>query len=139
VYLTVLGYEFEFDETLVDAPPDEVRRQVRAYERGDRRDFSLPVAVPDDAGLTGRVMRAMSEIPYGETRTYGDIACRLGTSPVAVGGACGRNPLPLVVPCHRVVGADSLGGFSAAGGVAAKAALLAHERGQPVQRTLPEV
>ena len=88
------------------------------------------------ASFTGRVMRAMAEIPYGETRTYGDLATVIETSAVAVGGACGRNPLPLVVPCHRVVGAGSLGGFSAAGGVPAKEALLAHERGTPVQQTL---
>jgi methylated-DNA-[protein]-cysteine S-methyltransferase len=73
-------------------------------------------------------MDAMAAIPYGETRTYGDLAADLDTSPVAVGGACGRNPVPLVVPCHRVVGHDGLGGFSAEGGVDLKRALLAHER-----------
>jgi methylated-DNA-[protein]-cysteine S-methyltransferase len=131
---TLLGHPFDLDETLVDAPPETLERQLREYERGDRREFSLSVAFPDS--FTGRTMRAMAAIPYGETRTYGDLARAVETSPVALGGACGRNPLPVVVPCHRVVGADSLGGFSAAGGVAAKAALLAHERGAPVQRTL---
>jgi methylated-DNA-[protein]-cysteine S-methyltransferase len=134
VHLHVLGYAFDLDESRVDASADEIRRQVREYERGDRRDFSLSVDFPDS--FTGRVMRAMAAVPYGETRTYGDLARTIDTSAVAVGGACGRNPLPLVVPCHRVVGVDSPGGFSAAGGVAAKEALLAHERGAPIQRTL---
>ena len=132
--LTVFGYPFDIDERLVDAPGREIRRQVREYERGDRRDFDLAVDVPDS--FTGRVMDAMAAIPYGETRSYGDLAREVDTSAVAVGGACGRNPIPILVPCHRVVGADSLGGFSAEGGVAAKERLLAHERGGSVQRTL---
>jgi methylated-DNA-[protein]-cysteine S-methyltransferase len=134
--LSVLDHAFDLDECLVDAPADELRRQLREYERGDRRTFSLPISFPDS--FTGSVMRAMADVPYGETRTYGTLARRLDTSPVAVGGACGRNPLPVVVPCHRVVGADAVGGFSAAGGVAAKEALLAHERDAsvPVQTTL---
>ncbi|WP_380679190.1 methylated-DNA--[protein]-cysteine S-methyltransferase [Salinigranum sp. GCM10025319] len=132
--LTVFGYPFDIDERLVDADVEEIRRQVREYERGDRRGFDLAVDVPDS--FTGRVMEAMAAIPYGETRSYGDLAREIDTSPVAVGGACGRNPIPILVPCHRVVGADSLGGFSAEGGVAAKERLLAHERGGSVQRTL---
>ena len=132
--LVLLDYPFTLAEALVDVSPAELREQVAAYARGERRDFALTVDYPDS--FTGRVMRAMAAIPYGETRTYGDLAATLGTSAVAVGGACGRNPLPVVVPCHRVVGSDSLGGFSANGGVAAKRALLALERGEPRQRTL---
>jgi methylated-DNA-[protein]-cysteine S-methyltransferase len=132
--LDVVGYTFEVDAGRVDVSPGELRRQVAAYARGERRDFSLTVDYPDS--FTGRVMRAMAAIPYGETRTYGDLAAGLGTSAVAVGGACGRNCLPIVIPCHRVVGSDSLGGFSASGGVAAKRALLAHERDEPRQQPL---
>jgi methylated-DNA-[protein]-cysteine S-methyltransferase len=132
--VTVFGFAFDLDETLVAVAPDDLRRAVAAYERGERRDVPVPVSYPE--GFTGRVMRAMAAIPPGETRSYGTLAGDLDTSAVAVGAACGRNPLPLVVPCHRVVGSDSVGGFSAAGGVAAKRALLAHERGDPVQRTL---
>ncbi|MFC6837213.1 methylated-DNA--[protein]-cysteine S-methyltransferase [Halomarina ordinaria] len=124
--LSVLGSTLDLDERFVDAPPETVREQVTEYERGERRAFDLPLAFPD--GFTGRVMRAMCEIPYGETRTYGDLATALGTAPVAVGGACGRNPLPLVVPCHRVVASDGgLGGYSAADGVACKRRLLDFE------------
>ena len=124
--VTVLGYDFDIDADRVREPRSAVRRQAREYERGERRTFDLEVGFPES--FTGRVMEAMAAIPYGETRTYGELAAELGTSPVAVGGACGRNPVPLVVPCHRVVGADSLGGFSSEGGVGAKRALLAHER-----------
>jgi len=122
---TLLGGTLDIDETLVDASVDEIDRQIREYERGERRAFDLEVAFPDS--FTGRVMEVMAEIPFGETRTYGDIAADLETAPVAVGQAAGRNPVALVVPCHRVVGADSLGGYSAAGGVTLKEALLTHE------------
>jgi methylated-DNA-[protein]-cysteine S-methyltransferase len=124
--VSLFGYTLDVDASRIDATAVEIRRQVREYERGERRAFDLSVAVPDD--FTGRVMEAMRAIPYGETRTYGELAAELDTSPVAVGGACGRNPVPVVVPCHRVVGVDGLRGFSADGGVEAKRALLDHER-----------
>ncbi|USZ67998.1 methylated-DNA--[protein]-cysteine S-methyltransferase [Halorussus salilacus] len=121
----VRGHEFDIEAERIDAPGDEIREQIREYAAGDRRAFDLPVAVPDD--FTGEVMVAMRSIPYGETRTYGELAGQLNTAPVAVGGACGRNPVPIVVPCHRVVGAGSLGGYSASGGLDAKERLLALE------------
>jgi methylated-DNA-[protein]-cysteine S-methyltransferase len=113
------------DETLIDASPAEIRRQIRAYERDARTDFSLDVTIPDS--FTGEVMAAMQRIPLGETRTYGEIAADLDTAPVAVGQAAGRNPVPIVVACHRVVAADGLGGYSAAGGLSLKERLLRHE------------
>ena len=69
----------------------------------------------------------MSEIPYGETRTYGQIAKAVGAPAQAVGQACGANSLPILIPCHRVTGTNWFGGFSAPGGVETKAALLRHE------------
>lgn len=117
----VLGDAIEIDESYVAATPSEIQRQVREYERGDRRTFDLQVSFPD--GLTGDVMRAMAAIPYGETRTYGEIAADLDTVPIAVGGACGRNPVPVVVPCHRVVRTGGhLGGYT--GGLDRKRFLL---------------
>ncbi|WP_439028697.1 methylated-DNA--[protein]-cysteine S-methyltransferase [Haloarchaeobius sp. DT45] len=110
MHLSVLGGSFEIDETLFDAPPATIREQVAEYGRGERDTFDLTVAFPDT--FTGDVMRAMAAIPCGETRTYGDLAAELDSSPVAVGQACGRNPVPVIVPCHRVVGTDWLGGFS---------------------------
>ncbi|ELZ07968.1 MULTISPECIES: methylated-DNA--[protein]-cysteine S-methyltransferase [Natrialba] len=137
--LQILDGEIAIDESSIAESVAEIRTQVREYERGDRRRFDLDVDVPD--GLTGDVMAAMMAIPYGETRTYGDLAADLGTSPVAVGQACGRNPVPIVVPCHRVVGSDgALTGYSAADGVATKRRLLeleARESDGPVQTRLP--
>ncbi|MEF8791150.1 MAG: methylated-DNA--[protein]-cysteine S-methyltransferase [Haloarculaceae archaeon] len=126
MHVTVRGYDLSLDADRIAEPRAAIRRQVREYDRGERESFDLAVRVPDS--FTGRVMESMAAIPYGETRTYGDLARGLDTAPVAVGAACGRNPVPLVVPCHRVLGADSIGGFSAAGGVDLKRALLDHER-----------
>lgn len=100
------------------APPGggvlaEAARQLDEYFRGRRREFRLPIRRP--AGATefqNRVWDALLRIPFGETRTYGQIAQELGTSPRAVGGACARNALPIVIPCHRVTARSGLGGFS---------------------------
>src|SRR3546814_5058866 len=82
------------------------------------------------------IWQAMLEIPWGETRSYGDLAALSGGVARAVGGACGRNPIPIVVPCHRVVGAGGrLVGFSGAEGVATKQWLLDFERGQDRKST----
>ncbi|WP_435145853.1 methylated-DNA--[protein]-cysteine S-methyltransferase [Halobaculum sp. P14] len=124
----VLGDTYDIDESVLGVSSAALRRQLREYETGDRRTFDVDVAFPD--GLLGDVMRAMAAIPYGETRTYGELASEVGSAAQAVGQACGANPVPVVVPCHRVVGASSLGGFSAHGGVDAKRALLAFERGE---------
>ena len=126
VYVSVYGVEMVLDESYIADPASAVETQVREYERGERRAFDLDVSYPDT--FTGRVMRAIAAVPYGEVRTYGELSAELDTSPVAVGGACGRNPVPVVVPCHRIVGADSLGGFSAPGGTATKRRLLDAER-----------
>lgn len=104
---------------------DEARRQLGEYFAGARRSFELPVAFRP--GLQGEVMRAMLAIPFGETRRYGDLARALGVPAQAIGQACGANPVPVIVPCHRVLGATGLGGFSAPGGVETKVALLRHE------------
>ncbi len=104
---------------------DEGVRQVQAYFDRRLARFDLPLCWGD--GLNGAVRRAMAAIPIGETRTYGQIAKTVGAAPQAVGQACGANPLPILIPCHRVTGTDWFGGFSAPGGVETKAALLRHE------------
>lgn len=119
------GRSVELDDSRIDAPPAEIRTQVAEYVAGDRRTFDLSVQHPE--GFAGEVAAAMAEIPYGETRTYGELARELDTAPVAVGQACGSNPVPIVVPCHRVVGADSPGGYSAGDGLDLKRRLLALE------------
>lgn len=123
---TVQGHRYVFDPSSIEAPEAEVRRQLREYDAGERRDFDLEISFPDS--FTGDVMRRMWAIPCGETRTYGEVAADLGSAAQAVGQACGANPVPVIVPCHRVVAADSLGGFSSAGGLDAKRSLLEHER-----------
>jgi methylated-DNA-[protein]-cysteine S-methyltransferase len=103
----------------------EAARQLAAYFDGTRKTFDLPIAF--HPGLQGEVMRAMCAIPFGETRTYGDLAKDLGAPAQAIGQACGGNPIPVIVPCHRILGASGLGGYSAPGGVETKIALLKHE------------
>lgn len=117
---------FAIDTSLVAESDDEIRRQLDEYEARERESFDLTIDFPDSH--VGDVMRAMWAIPYGETRTYGDIAEELGSGAVAVGQSCGANPIPVIVPCHRVVAADGLGGFSNEEGVDAKKRLLAFER-----------
>ena len=103
----------------------EALAQLAAWFAGRLVRFDLPIGFAP--GLAGEVQRQMVEIPFGETRTYGDLARALGKPAQAIGQACGANPLPIIVPCHRVLGARGLGGFSAPGGVEAKVWLLRHE------------
>ena len=103
---------------------DETRRQLDEYFAGDRREFDLPLDLVGSEFQVA-VWRSLAAIPYGSTSTYGQQAARLGKPAAvrAVGAANGRNPVSIVLPCHRVVGADgSLTGF--AGGLAAKRWLL---------------
>jgi methylated-DNA-[protein]-cysteine S-methyltransferase len=118
----LFGQTVGLEASRIEAPEAEIETQIAEYAAGERREFDLPVQLVD--GFTGEVMAAMTEIPYGETRTYGALARELDTAAVAVGRACGKNPVPLVVPCHRVVGADSLGGYSAGDGLPLKERLL---------------
>ncbi|WP_416613855.1 methylated-DNA--[protein]-cysteine S-methyltransferase [Phaeobacter sp. JH20_13] len=100
--------------------------QLRAYFAHELTEFDLPLAVAG-SDFQRRVCAAMSAIPLGGTRTYGEIARELGAAAQPVGNACGANPIPVIIPCHRVLGAGGLGGFSGAGGVETKVALLRHE------------
>ncbi len=109
---------------------DEAACQLKAYFAGELKQFDLPLA-PKGGEFEHAVQRAMLAIPYGETRTYGDIAKDLGTFGQPVGQACGANPIPVIIPCHRVLSANGLGGFSGEGGVEMKIRLLKHEGGYP--------
>ncbi len=101
-------------------------RQLAEYFAGSRQRFDLPLA-PASTPFQARVRRAMQDIPYGQTRSYGELAHSAGGAPRAIGQACGANPLPLVVPCHRVVASNGLGGYSGGKGLATKRRLLALE------------
>lgn len=101
--------------------------QLSEYFAGTRTDFDLPLRV-HGSDFQRAVCDEMLKIPFGDTVTYGDIAKALGVSAQPVGGACGGNPIPVIIPCHRVMGAGGkLVGFSGAGGVETKVALLRHE------------
>ena len=105
----------------------EARRQLDAYFDGALGDFDLPLA-PAGSPFQQAVWDGMRRIPYGAMQTYGDLARLVGASAQAVGGACGDNPIPIIVPCHRVVGAGGrMVGYSGAGGVETKQALLCLE------------
>jgi len=101
--------------------------QLQDYFDGKRMSFNLPLA-PEGSDFQKRVWAALCAIPAGETRSYADIARAIGSAPRAVGGANGANPIPLFIPCHRVIAADgSLGGYSGGDGPATKRYLLDHE------------
>jgi methylated-DNA-[protein]-cysteine S-methyltransferase len=121
----IVRLEWRDDPGEGSALTDEAARQVRAYFDRRLSRFDLPFDWGE--GLNAGVRRAMAAIPFGETRTYGQIAREVGAAPQAVGQACGANPMPILIPCHRVTGTDWFGGFSAPGGVETKAALLRHE------------
>jgi methylated-DNA-[protein]-cysteine S-methyltransferase len=118
----------DWEDGADDAPTPlltEAMRQLSAYI--DHRLTAFDLRFDWGTGLHEKVRRAMAAIPFGHTRTYGEIAREVGAPAQAVGQACGANPLPILIPCHRVLGAQGLGGFSAKGGVETKVALLRHE------------
>jgi len=105
----------------------EARRQLERYFARKLERFDLPLAA-SGTDFQKRVWTMMSAIPYGETATYGGMAMALSSGPRAVGTACGRNPLPIVVPCHRVLASGGKGGgFSGGKGLPTKRQLLALE------------
>jgi len=104
--------------------------QLDAYFAGRLSRFDLPLA-PAPSVFAHGLREAMTAIPFASTATYGELAGTLGSTARAVGAGCGANPLPVVVPCHRVVAAGGrLGGYSGGGGAVTKRALLAHEQAQ---------
>lgn len=114
-----------------DAPAspllDEAARQLDRYFAGRLKRFDLPLAARG-TDFQKSVWALMREIPFGGTATYGGMAMALGSGPRAVGTACGRNPIPIIVPCHRVLGSGGKeGGFSGGRGLPTKRQLLALE------------
>ena len=104
----------------------EAARQVQAYAAGTLTEFDLPLRIKG-SDFQRDVCAQMSASSFGKTVTYGDIAKALNQSAQAVGSACGGNPIPVIIPCHRVMGTKGLTGFSGKGGVETKVALLRHE------------
>lgn len=115
-----------------DTVATEVQAQLTAYFEGDLKEFNLPLALAGTV-FQQKVWAALLTIPYGETTTYGELAERLGqpTAARAVGLANGKNPISIIVPCHRVIGSTgSLTGYG--GGLPRKRYLLDFENGTPV-------
>ena len=106
----------------------EATRQLRAYFGDSACGFNLPLAPA--ASVRGEALRAaIAAIPAGETRSYGALARIAGSGPRAIGQACARNPFPIIIPCHRVVGSGgAIGHYSGGQGVVTKTWLLDHER-----------
>ena len=113
------------------------RAQLNEYFDGARTVFALPIS-PQGSGFQRGVWQEMSAIPYGEVRSYGQLASALDTAPRPVGMACGRNPIPILIPCHRVVGADGqLTGYSGGDGLASKQFLLDLEQARETANRHP--
>jgi methylated-DNA-[protein]-cysteine S-methyltransferase len=103
---------------------DAARAQLADYFAGRLQAFDLPVA-PKGSDFERAVWLELTRIPYGRTLTYGDLATRVDGVARAVGGACGANPIPIIIPCHRILATGGgMGGFSAPGGVETKRRLL---------------
>ena len=121
---------FEGEQLPIDAPSDHpvVTQQLSEYFAGTRREFTVPLDLTGVTEFRAAVLRALAKVPYGETTSYAQLARAVGNPKAvrAVGSACATNPLPLFIPCHRVLRSDGqLGGYR--GGVEAKRFLLRME------------
>lgn len=130
----LLGIEFLPEKTKTQPPRGEMAKaicaELEAYLADARHEIDLPFEL-NGSHHQCNVWQAMLDIPRGKTLTYGELAKRIGSSAQAVGQACGSNPIPVVIPCHRVVGKNGLGGFMHRGDNEAldvKRWLLEHER-----------
>ena len=102
-------------------------RQLDAYFEGELKSFDLPLA-PHGTVFQRKLWKALEAIPYGETVTYGQLGAQIDSGPRAIGGACGRNPIPIIIPCHRVLGSGGrMGGYSGLDGPDTKQFLLSLE------------
>lgn len=105
---------------------DKALEEIEQYFASELQEFTVSLSL-QGTDFQKSFLQALVDIPFGETRTYGDISKQLGVSAQAIGQACGANPVPILIPCHRVLGADGLGGYSGEGGIETKVRLLKHE------------
>ena len=105
----------------------KVKKQILSYSYGELKYFDINILM-HGSNLKKKIWKELKKIPYGQTRTYGEIAKKLDTSPRYVGNVCAQNNLLLIIPCHRVIRSDgSLGGFSGLGGIKLKSKLIKME------------
>lgn len=134
-----LALEKTFRGVVRSRPWPRLRSQLKMYFAGKRPDLDLPLDLLPPGDFTGRAWKAAQGIPYGRRLTYRELAQRAGCSggARAAGQAMAKNPVPIIVPCHRVVGAGNIGGFSS--GIGMKTRLLSleggSEKGHPASRT----
>lgn len=127
------GFGQQPDDGYVETPEDSktldlAEKELTEYFNGKRTKFTVPFGFTKGTEYQQKVWKTIAEVPYGVTVTYGDIAKHLDSGPRAVGGATGKNPLPIFIPCHRVMGASGkLTGFSGGEGVSTKVKLLHFE------------
>lgn len=124
----IVGMSFSLEKNVEVDKNSEIQKQLTEYENGKRKVFELPLHLIG-TDFQKQVWNALLEIPYGETRSYQEIAIRIGKPKAlrAVGGACNRNPIGIIVPCHRVIGKNgSLTGYAV--GLSYKELLLKHEK-----------
>lgn len=124
-YITNLVWGGDYEG---DAGHDDINKCILEYFAGGLKTFNVKLKANGTA-FQQKVWQALLEIPYGTLVTYKDIAEKVGSHPRAVGGAIGKNPIPIIIPCHRVVGRDgNLTGFSGGDGISTKEILIKHEQ-----------
>lgn len=134
-----LGIELVIGSQSTSKMLSQARDEITAYLAGDLREFNLPIDWRLVTRFASLVLHATAQIPFGQVRTYGELAQMIGKPRAAraIGGAMARNPFPLVIPCHRVVNAKrALHGYSAPGGLETKAWLLTLEGHRIVDQKL---
>ena len=109
----IVSLLFSYSEHSDSSPLlEKAKEEIEEYFQGKRKTFDLPLDAKGTE-FQNRVWKELLDIRYGETLSYGEIGDRIGTKAYrAIGNACGKNPIPILIPCHRVVGKDNIGGFS---------------------------
>ena len=109
----IVSLLFSYSEHSDSSPLlEKAKEEIEEYFQGKRKTFDLPLDAKGTE-FQKRVWKELLDIRYGETLSYGEIGDRIGTKAYrAIGNACGKNPIPILIPCHRVVGKDNIGGFS---------------------------
>lgn len=109
----IISLLFSYSEHSDSSPLlEKAKEEIEEYFQGKRKTFDLPLNAKGTE-FQKRVWKELLDIRYGETLSYGEIGDRIGTKAYrAIGNACGKNPIPILIPCHRVVGKDNIGGFS---------------------------